>query len=71
MTITDELGKFCTTDGRNVFTTRHVPCRRGFLGWRSWFPVLRHDGRLFVDDRRFEDGFRVYREVPEVESWGE
>lgn len=72
MTITDEMGKFYALDGRVVHTTRHVPCRRGFLGlWRHWFPVLRYADRIYVDDLRFEGGFRVYREVPSVESGGE
>jgi hypothetical protein len=69
MRTTDEHGKFYDASGRNVHTTRHTPCRRGFLGRRIWFPVLRHDGILFVDDKRFEDGFRVYREVPDAQSW--
>ena len=63
-------GRFFDASGRNVHTTRGVPCEAGLLAKR-WPALLRFDGKLFADSRRFEDEFRVYREVPELIAQGE
>lgn len=63
-----DMGKLFDADGRQVHGTSGVPVRRFFV-FTSWPPALRYGDQTFFDTKRFEGGFRIYREAPLLEGW--